>query len=535
MALTSQELPVPDFYAAGADKLNIEFGKVNKYTRFSVWANDTMLFAQPIGQRVYTINYDYATPLTVVVTDGLHSKDYVVDPEPLRRNVLTFNTDYYWITGLGVQSGKSGLLAGHFLHLFAGQGLTATGKLVDLAEGEVIKEKVEIGLCEEAQPLHSFTYEADYRIKTYKNFSEITHDGETVTRDLQLLVKNGRLAALDPLLPVVYDGVIVDTVGEAEYLTVLGTDGKLADLKEPIVLPKDFKNYNLVQMSHNLRSSSPYVLVRYQNGSVVAFNYLTGELLSVETVKSDLSLIEYAKEFLQSKMDSVLADLSDGYLQISKLKEKLLVSPSPDELIHGEKINGEKAESTEELSANNEDKALEESEEAEETDEAEEIEETEEAEQTEETEENEIIEEAEESGGAGKARETGEIRETGETQSQPVGAKNTGGKSSTSVSTEAINGDLPQSKPQVRQYIPIYDAKTGQYLLYEEKNLLEAADTQLTPVNKPSKITAVFVEVPQKAHKMKHTLEENKGILLLFLIGISIIVLLLYIHKKRRL
>ena len=69
---------------------------------------------------------------------------------------------------------------------------------------------------------------------------------------------------------------------------------------------------------------APYVLVRYKNGSVVAFNYLTGETLSVEMVKSDLSLFEYAKDFVQTKMDSVMSDLSDGYMQIAELKESLL-------------------------------------------------------------------------------------------------------------------------------------------------------------------------------------------------------------------
>ncbi|MGI6606063.1 MAG: GLUG motif-containing protein [Peptococcia bacterium] len=533
MALTSQELPVPDFYAAGADKLNIEFGKVNKYTRFSVWANDTMLFAQPIGQRVYTINYDYATPLTVVVTDGLHSKDYVVDPEPLRRNVLTFNTDYYWITGLGVQSGKSGLLAGHFLHLFAGQGLTATGKLVDLAEGEVIKEKVEIGLCEEAQPLHSFTYEADYRIKTYKNFSEITHDGETVTRDLQLLVKNGRLAALDPLLPVVYDGVIVDTVGEAEYLTVLGTDGKLADLKEPIVLPKDFKNYNLVQMSHNLRSSSPYVLVRYQNGSVVAFNYLTGELLSVETVKSDLSLIEYAKEFLQSKMDSVLADLSDGYLEIVALEKKLTVLPYQDNLDNlneEERMDGENAGGTADQGKEDEKN-------------------TEEEDTEEENAKEEIVDGEELEEGDRKEKDAPESSATaGETVANKIEGNNQVTQDQGTLE-HAGNGHVPddekdrqnsavsslvKSDPLVHRYVAIFNPKTGQYLLYHEKSILEEPEESLTSVNEQLKLEPVMVNSQKNTKKTQPVLPEEKGILLLFLIAVSIVLLLYYLYQKKR-
>ncbi|HPZ71766.1 MAG TPA: hypothetical protein PLQ33_06145, partial [Peptococcaceae bacterium] len=569
-----EELPVPQFYAVGADKLNIEFDGVNEYTAFSVWANDTKLFEQTIGQRVYTLSYDYVTPLTVMVTDGIHSKQYLVEPEQLRRNVLTFNSDYYWITDLGVQSGKAGLLAGQFIHLYAGQGLTATGKLVDLRNGEVLKEKVEITLCEEVQPLYSFTYEANYRIKTYKNFSEINHDGETVTRDLQLLVKNGRLSALDPSLPIVYDGVIVDTVGDAEYLTVLGTDGKLADLKERIVLPQDFKNYNIVQMSHNLRTSSPYLVVRYKNGSVVAFNYLTGEELSTEKVQSDQSLIEYAKEFLQSKIDSVLADLSDGYLKITALQKQLTVMPDADPLanlnterVDGENTGGTTDRSKDDLSTPGEESAEETNEETtdetgEETGEAGEEGTTEDGEETAEGVEevtNEDEDTATETGRTEESAARGEVNQKDEADNaakgegaESQGIKDQGSKAHDAEGDSAEHianerGGVPEeeeqtgelsspapAEPLVHRYIPVFDPKTGQYLLYDEKSLLEAPEESLTSVNERLKLEPVIVKGAKSIDQNQPGLLEDKGLILLFLISLAILVLLFYLAQKKR-
>ena len=88
MAPEPQELPVPDFYAAGVDKLNIEFNKVNEHTGFIVSANGSNLLEQQIDRRVYTLEYDFSTLLKVTVTDGRQEQHYEVNPLSLRRNIL---------------------------------------------------------------------------------------------------------------------------------------------------------------------------------------------------------------------------------------------------------------------------------------------------------------------------------------------------------------------------------------------------------------------------------------------------------------
>lgn len=618
MAPKPQELPVPDFYAAGADKLNIEFNKVNEHTGLIVSANGSNLLEQQIDQRVYTLDYDFFTPLKVTVTDGRQEQYYEVDPLSLRRNILTWDTDYYYITDLGVQSGKAGLLAGNFIHLYGGQGLTASGKLCDLIDGSIIKETVGIALCEQAQPLYSFNYN-QYQIKTYKNYAESTFDGQTVTRELQLLVKNGSLTALDPTLSEICDGVIVDSVGGSEYMTVLGTDGMLVDLKERLHLPQDFKNSRIVQLSNNLQCTAPYALVRYGNRSVVAFNYLTGEILSTEIVKSDMSLLEYAEDFFKAKFNSVQSDLSAGYLQIVKLKEKLTIFPNTEELAAGDQIDGgnlvgtlnkqeidgnktggasigggdsvggrnsagensagsEKSIGSGDLLGNGEEKtdSQQKSNTAGEKDVPSEKAETGKGDDVTgqlsgeksggvESEavqsvngkrtEHQVSEgtgtehtTADGVGGAGlkataadretRANQAGTLTNQVGTKDMPdesplgvhsnVEASNT--KAAAGSPTEAA-GVLAKSKPQVRKYVAVYDAKTGEYLLYDEKNLLEATNARLAPINKQQVVNILKNE--QNAKGIQAVLYENKGNLLLFLTAISIIALLLYIYCKK--
>ncbi len=512
LAFEPQELPIPEFYAVDVDKLNIEFNTANEYTGFIVSANGVNLYEPQITKQVYTLSYDFSTPLTVTVTDGFHEQEYTVKPAELRRDVLTWENDYYWITNLGVQSAKCGLLAGKFLHLYNGKGLTASGKVCDLTDGKVIKESVAIEFCEETQPLYSFNYD-QYKIRTYKNYSESISDGETVNRELQLLVKNGKLAALDPQLPIVYDSVIVDFAGDKEYLTVLGTDGKIVDLKEHICLPQDFKNSGIAQISNNLRSMAPYVLVRYKNGSVVAFNYLTGETLSVEMVKSDLSLFEYAKDFVQTKMDSVMSDLSDGYLEIAELKEKLTIHSYSGALDQ----TGEKGLT--DTSAIDEVGLV----------------------------------EKEESNGIG-VDEIG-LEQTNVEDVEQGGVASDGEVSNSFVEQnqgddvlfeegEAVNlgevkgkeNDLAKPEQLVHNFIPVYDVKTGEYLLYDEKNLLEATDEQLIPLNELLDNETKLLKVREDSDNRESfaSLSVNKGILYLALITLSILLLLGYIFTKRK-
>ena len=522
------EPAAPDFYASGADKLNIEFNAANERAFFTVAANGLELFSQKIAERVYTLNYDFVTPLVVTVTDGFHKKQYGVDPALLRRDVLTWDREYYYITDLGVQSGKSGLLAGNFIHLWGGQGLTASGKLCDLTDGGMINELADIALCQQAQPLYSFGYE-DYRIKTYQNFSESTRDGQTVTRELQLLVKNGRLSALDPALPIIHDAVIVDSAGGGEYMTVLGADGMLADMKEPVCLPADFKNRDIAQMSNTIHSVVPYALVRYQNGSVVAFNYLNGEVLSVETVKSDMSLLAYAKNFFITKLGSVLSDFSEGYLQITRLEKELAVYTYPDDL-------ESRKETIDEATAN--EGATDEKTTDEETDEETDDKEAadgEAGENTAPTSQEPASPAADGDTEKYSAKKSGGTESPGKTE--PAGIKETKAaqpETETKAAQPETEKGIVKPKPQIHKYIPVYDSKTGKYLLYDEKKMLEAQKENFAPVNEQVKSAAVMMEEHRNVLRIQENLRKDNGIILLFLIAIAIITLLAYIYNKRR-
>ena len=194
------------------------------------------------------------------------------------------------------------------------------------------------GLSESLQ--YTFYYE-EKTIKTYNTFSEIiSEDGNKAIRNnVRLYVKNGRLYALpvelnlnNSIIKLVESNFIIDSYNGKEYETVLGSDGKIYDLKESLKYPENFINKDITSIGNNLSKSyidnvenisneesigeisgnnKHEIEVTYKNGDRVRFNYQTGEIKSsIEGKSNNTSLFNYVKEKI-----SELGNLNSGELQ----------------------------------------------------------------------------------------------------------------------------------------------------------------------------------------------------------------------------
>ena len=229
---------------------------------------------------------------------------------------------------------------------------------------DVYKEKLQ----------YTFNYKGKI-IKTYETYSEIiAEDGSKVVRkDVRLYVKDGKLYALPVslefggnVLKLVANNFVIDSYNGKEYETVLGEDGRLYDLKEPIKYPENFVNEGIASVGNNLDSndfvqnSSENMMkeeffeevnennkheieVIYKDGDKIKFNYQTGEVISLtEEKQNKIGLFDYMKDklseignsnsgefqeiqreyeeskVLQSKLEKVPVEVA---LQEQKLKE----------------------------------------------------------------------------------------------------------------------------------------------------------------------------------------------------------------------
>ena len=135
---------------------------------------------------------------------------------------------------------------------------------VDLPADEEISspELQAYNLNEELE--QTFEY-SNKEIETYSTYSLITSkDGTQATRNAKLYVKDNNLYAIpstlsesangDENIVPIANNLILDSYNGKEYETVLGSDGKIYDLKEPITYPESFVNSEIESIGNNLNS-----------------------------------------------------------------------------------------------------------------------------------------------------------------------------------------------------------------------------------------------------------------------------------------
>ena len=188
---------------------------------------------------------------------------------------------------------------------------------------------------EQESPEQTFEY-SDKTIETYSKYSVITSSDETqATRNAKLYVKDNTLYAIpsvvsaneeSEIIPVA-NNLIVDSYNGKEYETVLGSDGKLYDLKEPITYPESFVNSDIESIGNNLNSDVKEVEVTYKNGDKIKFNYQTGEIISSSEANSEKTgLFDYLKTKISEIGNSnseVSQEITNKYEESKELQIKL--------------------------------------------------------------------------------------------------------------------------------------------------------------------------------------------------------------------
>ena len=169
----------------------------------------------------------------------------------------------------------------------------------------------------------TFEY-AGKQITTYSTYSIIQDaEGNSVKRDAKLYLKEGNLYAISPNLDMVDGNFIIDNYNGKEYETVLGTDGKLYDLKEKLTYPENFKNEDIKSIGNNLDTEEKEVEVTYNNGDKIKFDYQTGEIISEEKLdENKTGLIEFIQDKLTTKEDAITTN-EEGYEDTKELIQKL--------------------------------------------------------------------------------------------------------------------------------------------------------------------------------------------------------------------
>lgn len=324
----AHELPEVNVYSSGINTLNIEFDKIDDYTYFEVYEDDKKIFEKDLLKKTYSITYNYKSNLKIVVMDGVNTRKYTYTAEDLVNKVTTFDNNYSYIYEDKLV-GNVNVKDEKFIHLYDNKALTADLKIYDLEKESIISRNntFNVSLLTDAIALQKSEYEG-VLIDTFGTYSIIHKENGDLLFESQIFVKDGVLEIVDGQLDNVKNSIIIDEYAKDNYVSVLGTDGIIYDLKESIKKPNNFTNKNIKYMSNNLNTKSSIVVVMYDTGKVVVFDYRTGRKVEEKKATEDVSVVDYFKDNLTSK-DSILepSKLTESYKEALDVKKNLEKDP----------------------------------------------------------------------------------------------------------------------------------------------------------------------------------------------------------------
>lgn len=317
----SHVLPTVDIYASDVDKVNLEFSTIDPYTTYRYEIGGKVSDAYSLTDRTVTLRYDFHTKVKIIVSDGLNTKTYTIDPEKVSRKLYVAGSDYYYLQNDQLFTNQKNFQH-NAIHIMKGKVIASDGTVYDVSGKRLSQVTEPIKVLEAKTPLYTATIQ-DHQIETYLRYSLV----DTVEKEGQFYVKGQMLSMIDASLENDKRAVLIDQYNGAEYETILGNDGMLYHLKASIAVSKNFNNKQIVEISDTATSDTPLLLIRYRDGSVLGFNYRTGEELVFDTVKKKVSLFDYARSFLGDQSNATIPSMASAYEQAEKLEKQLLEKP----------------------------------------------------------------------------------------------------------------------------------------------------------------------------------------------------------------
>ena len=321
--LQDEELPDISVYASDIDKINIEFRNLNDSAKFKVTSeNETIIEPSDIKENVYTLKYDFETPLEITVYNTSYSYKKQINPEDVRNLLAIANDEYLYLSEDTVNSNKR-TLDGKYCNLYKNKILDKDGNIYDISTMNKIESTNKEVKLLDTQKTIAETNIDNKTIQTFAHCSKVTQGDKSTYKEQQIFVKNGYMYVIDGKMDNKNGSAIIDTYNNKQYETILGEDGVMYDLLTKINYPSNFKNKDIIAMTSNIENNNNVVLVYYANGKVYGFNYVTGEEVYDNNVKDEnVNLANYILENLSTANISYNINKAD-YIAATELAGKL--------------------------------------------------------------------------------------------------------------------------------------------------------------------------------------------------------------------
>lgn len=328
-------MPDVSVYPVDVDKINIEFSFVDESTSFEINKKTYI-----INQKTFTFYYNYLEDFTITLNDGINEKVINIDHETLKNKILIDGDNYYIlndngeiVSNVNINYNAEKMNAnGKYLlkklavmmidtektkgvNIYYGKILLDNGNIYDIEKEQVILNYVDNLTIVETKPLYEYNY-ANQKIKTFETYSTV--DDKYISK--RIIVHDGQIEILSNEIQEKTSNILADYYNGKNYLIYLDDNSVIHSVKEKIVYPEDFQNYEIAAISFNREKEDHLLLVKYKNNDYILFNYLTGE---VKAKKRDYvpNLYEYTKNYLK---DSLKLNDNSVYEEAKKELENII-------------------------------------------------------------------------------------------------------------------------------------------------------------------------------------------------------------------
>ena len=338
-----EALPTITAYPVSVNEINIDFSSMPEGVSFTYYVNGKSKGdAVNLNKKTYTFNYNYKDTLEIKLTNvsnnpnGQKEDSITISSDKVRSEASLVGDSNAYLLGTSLYINGE-LQQGEYVNLYEGNALNKNGQILDIVRKQLVGEDATTTtiLSETTKPLHTYNYK-DNNIEVYGTYSKVNDNIKSQIYN----VRSGILSALSSNTDMKIDNSITDNYNGKEYQTILKTSGELIDLKEKLKYPSNFLSSNIKQIVQNQDVEKPEMMVLYNTGKVIVFNYVNGNIIYENNEKADTGLVSY----LTRSFANIWNDYEDKYQEYEKSKEletKLAKLPISEALKESNKENSE--------------------------------------------------------------------------------------------------------------------------------------------------------------------------------------------------
>ena len=283
-----EKLPNITAYPVAVDEINIDFSNIIQGVKFTYYINGEEKDTIELTEKTYTFKYNYKDEIKIKITNGQEENSITIKPEDVESQISLEGTNNAYITGnkLYINGQEQ---EGEYVNVYKGYALKSSGEVINIETKQAMESSVVSTMLEkQVKPLSTYNYKEN-NIEVFGTYSKVNGNIKSQIYN----VRNGKLSAISTNVNMKVDNSIIDSYNNKEYQTILTTEGEIMDIKEKLKYPENFLNRNIKQITQNTDTEKTEIMVMYNTGKVVIFNYVTGDIIYDNQEKADTGLMNY--------------------------------------------------------------------------------------------------------------------------------------------------------------------------------------------------------------------------------------------------